>query len=220
MGRPFTATDEDILNAAGKVIARRGAEGFSIAEVAADVGLSRAAIIFRFKSMQVLRVASLKHLVDQFARAIKVVPRTPSGDNLLRLAGFIGGYIHDRDSLSSFFSTYSTNVQDPDLLALESRRGEILRSAVADVMPRVSIAHSAAVTAFCAQLTGSILAWLATNEGDPRRYLVLRARDWVELAGIAYNPALLKELLQKTPSDLQSAAAKCRTASRSAKGAK
>src|SRR5579864_2718623 len=97
MARPFTATDEDILNAAGRVIARRGPDGFSISEVAADVGLSRAAIILRFKSTHALKVTLLTRMVEQFAFALKALPQTASGDNVLRLAGFIGGYVRSRD---------------------------------------------------------------------------------------------------------------------------
>src|SRR5581483_11914618 len=107
MGRPFTATDDDILQAAGKVIARRGPDGFSIAEVAADVGLSRAAIILRFKSTAALKVTLLNRMVEKFAAALRTLPQAPGGDNLLRLAAFIGGYIRSRESLASFFATYS-----------------------------------------------------------------------------------------------------------------
>src|SRR5580700_6001256 len=124
MGRPFTASDDDILNAAGKVIARRGPDAFSIAEVAADVGLSRAAIILRFKSTHALKVILLARMVEQFATRLKTLPQTPSGDNVLRLAAFIGGHVHSRQSLARFFSTYSTNTQHRDLLELELRRGE------------------------------------------------------------------------------------------------
>jgi AcrR family transcriptional regulator len=34
MGRPFTASDEEVLQAAARVLLRRGPDGFSIAEVA------------------------------------------------------------------------------------------------------------------------------------------------------------------------------------------
>src|SRR5580700_2906759 len=101
MGRPFTASDDDILNAAGKVIARRGPDAFSIAEVAADVGLSRAAIILRFKSTHALKVTLLARMVERFCAALQALPQTPSSDNVLRLAAFIGSYVRSRQSLAS-----------------------------------------------------------------------------------------------------------------------
>lgn len=202
MARPFTATDDDILNAAGKVIARRGPDGFSISEVAADVGLSRAAIILRFKSTHALKVTLLTRMVERFAAALKALPQTASGDNVLRLAGFIGGYVRSRDSLKSFFSTYSTNLQHPDLLALELKRGQALREAISSVMPKAAIDHASAVAAFSAHLTGTIMAWLAAEDESSRHYLVMRTRDWLILAGIRFHEEVVAELLTE-PLDAQ-----------------
>jgi AcrR family transcriptional regulator len=49
MARPLSATDEDILQSAQQVMRRRGFEGFSLSEVAREVGLTRTAIALRFK---------------------------------------------------------------------------------------------------------------------------------------------------------------------------
>lgn len=194
MGRPFTASDDDILHAAGKVIARRGPDAFSIAEVAADVGLSRAAIILRFKSTHALKVTLLARMVEQFATQLQTLPQTPSGDNLLRLAAFIGSHVHSRQSLARFFSTYSTNTQHRDLLELELKRGEALRTAISSVMPQVAIDHDSAVRAFSAHLTGSIMGWLALEDDDSRGYLVARTREWLKLTGVPFREAVVREL--------------------------
>jgi AcrR family transcriptional regulator len=194
MGRPFTASDDQILRAAGKVMARRGPDGFSIAEVAADVGLSRTAIILRFKSTHALKVTLLTRMVERFCAALQTLPQTPSGDNVLRLAAFIGGYLRSRQRLASFFSTYSVNIQDPELLELELKRGKALRSAIASVMPEVAIDRACAADAFAAHLTGTIMAWLAVDDDAPRRFVVRRTTDWLGLAGVPYSEALIEEL--------------------------
>jgi AcrR family transcriptional regulator len=198
MGRPFTASDEDILQAARKVIARRGPEAFSITEVASDVGLSRAAIILRFKSTHALKVTLLARMVEEFSAALRELPQTPSGDNILRLAAFLGGCIHGRQRLARFFSSYNTNIQERDLLELELRRGEALRAAVSSVMPAVAIAHDAAVAAFSAHLTGTIMAWLGGGEGDARHYIVMRTREWLALVGIPCSESVCQEPAQPT----------------------
>jgi TetR/AcrR family macrolide resistance operon transcriptional repressor len=195
MGRPFTASDEDILHAAGKVIARRGPDAFSIAEVAADVGLSRAAIILRFKSTHALKVTLLARMVEEFATLLKTLPQSPSGDNVLRLAAFLGSYVHSRQSSAKFFSTYSNNVQDHDLRELERKRGDALFAAISSVMPEVAIDHTSAVVAFTAHLAGCIVAWLAHDDDDSRGYIVMRTREWLKLAGIAFSEDVAKELL-------------------------
>jgi AcrR family transcriptional regulator len=157
------------------------------------VGLSRAAIILRFKSTHALKVLLLNRMVDQFIEMLAQLPKTPSGDNLLIVAAFIGERASNIDErarkrgpLPSFFASYPANMADPDLAALERRRGEALRVAVSRVMPMTTIGRKAAVTAFCAHMTGSIMASLAAEDTDSRAYLVSRTRDWLRLAGIPF----------------------------------
>jgi len=210
MARPFTASDDEILLAARNVISRRGPEAFSIAEVASEVGLSRAAIILRFKSTQALKVASLNKMVEQFAAALESLPQTPGGDNLLRLAAFIGGHVRSRESSARFFASYSANIRDRELLKLEVRRGEALHTAISNVMPPVAIDHNSAVAAFSAHLTGSIVAWLGRDDPDSRRYLVVRTKEWLKLAGIRFNEKLVEELSAPPPAAATSAPARSR----------
>jgi AcrR family transcriptional regulator len=195
MARPFTASDDDILHAARKVIGRRGPDGFSIAEVATEVGLSRAAIILRFKSTHALKLASLEKMVEQFAAVLEALPTTPSGDNLLHVAAFIGTYMHSRESSVRFFANYyGSNVQDRDLLRLEHRRGAVLDQAIKRVMPETVLDPDSAVIAFRAHLTGSITTWLSLDDSNSRRYLVMRTKEWLKLSRIPFSERVADEL--------------------------
>jgi len=199
MARPVIASDEEILQAAHRVLDRRGPDAFSIAEVATEAGVSRATIILRFRSTSALKLTLLTQVVQYFAGAIAQVPKPKGGDGLLHIAAFIGSYLHSRESSAKFFARYNANLQDRELIALEHRRGKILLDAISEVMPKVAIEHDAAVRAFLSQLTGNIIAWLATDDQDSRRYLVLRTRDWLQLAGIRHSEQLLEELAAARP---------------------
>lgn len=219
MGRPFTASDEEILHAARTVISRRGPEAFSIAEVASEVGLSRAAIILRFKSTRALKIASVTKMVEQFEVALGTLPNSPSGDNLLRLAAFIGSHVHSRESSAKFFASYSVNVQDPELAALEVRRGVALSNVIFNVMPETVVSRNAAVTAFRAHLTGSVLAWLAVGgTSDSRGYVVTRTSEWLRLTRIGFDESVLEELAE--PAAIASNAASTRSTPRRSKSAR
>jgi TetR/AcrR family macrolide resistance operon transcriptional repressor len=195
MARPFTATDDDILRAAAKVMQRRGPDAFALAEVATEVGLSRAAIILRFKSTHDLKVTLLTKMVQRFADALATLPQSPSGDNVLRVAAFIGTHVGSREGSGKFFANYfTTNVRDRELFELERRRGAVLRDAISKVMPQTAIDHDSAILAFRAHLSGTIMAWLGNEEADSCRYVVLRTREWLRLAGIAYSEELVEEL--------------------------
>lgn len=200
MGRPFTASDEEVLQAAAKVLLRRGPDGFSIAEVASEVGIGRTAIILRFKSTHALKMTLLTHFVEQFAAKVAALPKVSGGDGLLQLAGFIGEHVRSRENGAKFFAGFSANLQDPDLMALEAKRGDILRKAISEAMPKVSIAHESAITAFLAHLSGSILAWISlVDDSQPRRYLVARTKEWLKLAAIPFSEKVAERLSDAQP---------------------
>jgi AcrR family transcriptional regulator len=194
MARPIIASDEDILQAAHRVLDRRGPDAFSIAEVASEAGISRATIILRFRSTSALKLTLLTQVIQYFADAVAQVPKPKGGDGLLHIAAFIGTHLHSRESSAKYFARYNLNLQDPELTALEHKRGKVMLDAISEVMPKVAIEHDAAVRAFLSQLTGNIIAWLAMDDQDSRRYLVLRTRDWLQLAGIRYSEPLVEEL--------------------------
>ena len=184
MSRVPTVSDEAIYDAARNVMMKRGPDAFTLAEVAGEVGLSRAAIILRFKSTHALKVSLLEKMVEQFESAIDKLPKQPGAENLVRVAAFIGSILPPRESLTFFFSTYSRNMQDQDLVQLEIRRGMALREAIARVMPKTVLSKEASVHSFNAFMGGTILDWQARTEVDAQTYLVARAREWLKLAGL------------------------------------
>ena len=198
MGRLQSVTDHEILQAARKVIAKRGPDAFTLSEVAEEVGLSRAAIILRFKSTQALKVRIVTEQVEQFLEAMAKIEAEPGGDGLLQVAAFLGAYVGNRKGSASFFRSYSSNVQDRELVKLENDRGVALRAVVSRAMPKVSIEHDAAVDAFNAHIAGCIINWLASSEPDAYSFLVRRTKEWLRLVGIPYSegagakPAIVK----------------------------
>lgn len=187
MGRLQSVTDHEILQAARKVIAKRGPDAFTLSEVAEEVGLSRAAIILRFKSTQALKVTIVTEQVGFFIDAMAQIQAKPGGDGLLEVAAFLGAYVGNRKGSASFFRSYSSNVQDRELVKLENQRGAALRAVMSRAMPKVSIDHEAAVDAFNAHIAGSIIVWLGSNDPDAYGFLVRRTKEWLRLVGIPFS---------------------------------
>ncbi|MCB1690702.1 MAG: TetR/AcrR family transcriptional regulator [Halioglobus sp.] len=187
MARTQTVSDDEIFTAARNVIARRGAHGFTLTDVAAEVGLSRAAVILRFKSTQALKVQLMIRMADAFIGLLDQLPTTPGGDSLLQVAAFIGRHLGDRKSVPSFFSNYAANMQEPELAEIEKRRGAALRDAILRVMPKTRIDREEAASAFSAHLTGTIMNFVAVEETDSVDFLVRRTKNWLLLAGIPFS---------------------------------
>lgn len=170
-----------------RVMVRRGHESFTLSEVALEVGLSRAALILRFKSTRALKLTLTAHIVERFEQSLRSLPVTPGGDGLIELAGFIGAMISTPGNLTSFMRTYYSNVDDDEFARLESRRAEALRTAVSQRMPAVSISHQSAVAAFVAHIGGSLMQWEVQQSTDARTYLMERTVEWLTLAQIRHD---------------------------------
>ncbi|CAN7630548.1 TetR/AcrR family transcriptional regulator [Phenylobacterium sp. LjRoot225] len=189
MARPLSATDDQILEAAQEVLLRRGLDGFSVSEVAREVGLSRTAITLRFKSGDELKRTLVRRRVAQYEAQVMALDVEQGSAGLLAIVDMIAEKAGSRDKFSSFMLRYTSNIKDPILLELEQRRGQILRTAIAKVMPETAIDKSAAVDAFMANITGSLLNWQPSHDMDARQFLRERTFNWLRLVGIPVDEA-------------------------------
>jgi AcrR family transcriptional regulator len=184
MARKQSASDEQILQAALKVIIRQGHDGFTLSAVADEVGLSRAAIILRFKGTDALKATLTAYIAGLFVKSLAALPAERSGASLLALVAHIGGMLTSPGSLAAFMRNYHANIGNEELSRIEHQRGAALQAAISTRMPPVAIDHESAVLAFNAHLTGSMMQWEVRTEIDAKSYLVERTKEWLRLAGV------------------------------------
>lgn len=189
MGRPQSATDEEIIHAAHQVLVRRGHDAFTLSEVGDEVGLSRAAITLRFKSAEALKFRVINANVDRFLAFLDGLPKTPSGDNLIEIAAFLGRLIGHSVNSSPMTAVFSGNILSDDLAALEEKRIAALLAAIGRCMPETQIKHETACKAYLAHLSGALMAWQPREGDDPCDFLIDRAREWLALANIPFSDA-------------------------------
>lgn len=188
MARPQSVTDDVILQTAQLVLERRGHDGFTLSEVAEEVGLSRAAITLRFKSALVLKVRLLEKSVERFTEQLDRLPSTPSGDNLIEIAAFLGQILAQRPNFGSVLAVYSGNIKIGDLAVVELRRRQALRDKIFQCMPNTALPRQQTADAFEAHLGGTIMATQGQGFANPCEYLIERTRQWLNLAQIPYSP--------------------------------
>lgn len=189
MARPISVTDEEILDATERVAARFGLHGLTVSEVAREVGLTRAAISLRFEGVPELKRLLLERMVTAFQERLQGFSPEPGAQGLLLIAERIGGMMRGREQFRNFWTRHTLNLADPVALEMEERRGALLRRLIADAMPETAIPRDAAVEAFMAQLTGSMMHWQASTHPDPAAFLRDRAADWIRLAHIPMGEA-------------------------------
>jgi TetR/AcrR family macrolide resistance operon transcriptional repressor len=200
MPRPQAVTDAEILSAARRVIGRRGYERFTLSEVAKEVGLSRGAIILRFKSTQALKVELATRMIANFIAFLRELPVMRSGDGLIHFAAAIGGTVR-HENLASFMAVFRGNIRDPDLAKVERQRALIFREAIAARMPDSALPCDAAVDLFQAHLGGAILQWEALSSVSASEYLVALTKDWLTLARIDFTKDYSAQLAPEVGED-------------------
>lgn len=187
MTRPQTASDDEIIQAAYVVLTWRGHECFTLSEVAEQVGLSRAAITLRFKSALALKRRVLEQRVARFITLVDALPKSPSGDNLVEIAAFIGRELGQQDSHFTFLNIYSGNMKLKDLAEIEARRSDAIFAAIKCCMPPSPLTTEQAAFAFLTHLLGSLVVLQSVADSDRVRFLIERAHRWLTLAGIPYS---------------------------------
>lgn len=184
MARPLSVTDDEIFDAAQKIMAQSGPAGFSISEVARQVGLSRAAITFRFAGADELRRATFSRAIAAMERTIATWPIERGSIGLLEIASRIGRMAGARENFGSFLLRFSENIHDPAGREMEQRRGQLVRDAVGRAMPETCVSQAEAIDAFMANIAGALLAWRASGDDDAERFMHARTKAWLRLTGM------------------------------------
>tara|TARA_R110001599_G_scaffold26856_2_gene94686 strand:- start:131449 stop:132000 length:552 start_codon:yes stop_codon:yes gene_type:complete len=173
------------MEAAHKVLALRGSDGFSVSEVARELSLSRAAITLRFKSAQNLKQQVLLRNAELFKGKLSNLKLEKGAAGLIEIAELIGGMTNGRQNFSDYMSKYASSVNDPDAMEIEQQRGQILRETILEVMPETALAPNDAADAFMAHLTGSLMNWQGRKNVSASSFLRERTIKWLHLVGIA-----------------------------------
>jgi AcrR family transcriptional regulator len=172
--RPRTIDDASILEAAGRIIARRGPGKFTLADVAGEVGLSAATLVQRFGSKRGLMLALARSARDSVDACFDLVrAANPSPLAALLAAGTeMTRYVTSPQEMSNHLAFLQTDLSDPafyEVMLENSRRivagyRQLLDDAVAaGELVRCDTARLA--RAVDALAGGSLIGWAVYREG-------------------------------------------------------
>jgi len=174
-GRPRTASDEQVLDAAARVIARAGPSALTLAEVGREVGLSAAAVVQRFGSRRALLLAVARHGTDVMPRQVAVArdadaPVAALVDVLAGIAGGIGG----SDEFAHHLAFLLMDLSDPEFRENSRDFAAALEGAIAGVLAAgraagelVSGDPEQLARAVHAAYNGALVAWGLAGDGSP-----------------------------------------------------
>ncbi|WKC36601.1 TetR/AcrR family transcriptional regulator [Ectopseudomonas chengduensis] len=182
MARPKLHSDETILDATCAVLKRLGPSAFTLNDVANEVGISRAALIQRFKNRDTLLHHAMERSVLTTREFLEKLPFSEGAQGLwlflLELSEALGtGESYEVNLLIAWHE-----VQDPVLRELARKRNVQVQQAILERVP-LDTAHEPKVVAslFHALIGGATLQWLATREGRLDSFVAGRLREAIRL---------------------------------------
>jgi AcrR family transcriptional regulator len=162
MARPKSKSDEEVMAATMRAVARHGVSALTLAHVAAEAGLAPSTLAERYGSKRGLLLAAAKSAARSAAEASPAAapaetPRAAAVEYLVSLARHVG----DRRAFAHHLAFLELDVADPEFRAAAADH-------VAAVLARLeSFGLSArGARALYVAYNGALVLWALTGEGS------------------------------------------------------
>ncbi len=182
MPRPRRISNEAVLDAALRVMFRKGPAEFTLAAVAAEAGLAPPTLVQRFGDKRGLILQALAQDNAAFAAAVAEAPRFRGRASVIGLFALLTPDIQDPDVLATGLLWLREDFRDPGLNALARGRWKMLREAVAERLPPLPIAPGLAARLIEAQWQGAFNQWGFFREGRLPDFVAESLEAWFDLA--------------------------------------
>jgi AcrR family transcriptional regulator len=182
MARPRRISDEAVLSGAMKVMFGKGPAEFTLADVAAEVGIAPPTLLQRFGDKRGLILRALAQDNAAFADAVAKAPRTRGRASVIGLFLLLTPDIRDPDVLATGLLWLREDFRDPALNALARARWTMLRKAVAARMPPLAVSPQLAARLIEAQWQGAFNQWGFFREGRLPDFVSSSLEAWFDLA--------------------------------------
>ena len=182
MPRVKKVTDEAVLAGALKVMFRAGPEAFTLAGVAAEVGIAPSTLIQRFGDKHGLIIRALVQDTAGYAELLEHAPVVVGREAVLDLFWLATPDIDDPKALAEQLLWLREDFRDPELNALARERFRMLRSAIADRLPPLCVSPEVGARLIEAQWQGALNQWGFFPEGRLADYVARCLNEWFDLA--------------------------------------
>ncbi|HXQ13794.1 MAG TPA: TetR family transcriptional regulator [Caulobacteraceae bacterium] len=182
MPRPRRISNEAVLAGALRVMFRGGPAEFTLAAVAAEVGIAPPTLMQRFGDKRGLILRALAQDNTEFAAAVAAAPRMRGRAAVIGLFRLLTPDIQDPDVLATGLLWLREDFRDPGLNALARERWRMLREAVAERLPPLPVAPELAARLIEAQWQGAFNQWGFFREGRLPDFVAASLEAWFDLA--------------------------------------
>jgi AcrR family transcriptional regulator len=182
MARPRRISDEDALAGALKVMFRNGPAEFTLAAVAAEVGIAPPTLVQRFGDKRGLILRALAQDNRAFASAVAEAPQGRGRSEVIGLLRLLTPDIEDPDVLATGLLWVREDFRDPALNVLARERWRMLREAIVERLPPLPVSPERAAQLIEAQWQGAFNQWGFFREGRLPDFVIGALEAWFDLA--------------------------------------
>jgi AcrR family transcriptional regulator len=167
MPRRKSISDEEILERALPVIARAGPAGFTLADIAREIGLSPATLLQRFGDKKSLVARAFAQDNVRFERWIADLPEGKGEEAVLAVYRAATEAFHaDPDpELADHLLWLREDIRDPVFNALARARFALFRAAILERLPPTHLPANEVAQLLDAQLHGALIQWAIEPHG-------------------------------------------------------
>jgi AcrR family transcriptional regulator len=180
VGRPRTASDEQILDAAERAIARYGPAQLTLSHITAEVGLAPATLVQRFGSKRGLLLA-VKSRAPQTITAAFTATSSAAGSPMDRLHLAMATLVRSIDSpvtLANTLAFMQLDLVDPEFTAIATEQSREMRAQIRVLLAEGTAAgelvrhdHTRLAQAIYTTWSGSLMTWAVDGDGELTSWL-------------------------------------------------
>lgn len=174
--RPKLHSDAEILEAARTVLVRQGPTAFTLSDVAQAVGISRAALIQRFKDKTTLHRKVMELMTQEVRDYFAATPVEPGLQPLWAfLKTMVAGMDREVGS-AAFLQLFLGDLSAPDLQALAQERNALVRQAIEQRLPPGTAEAPLTAGLIQSVIQGAYMRWMVGREGHLTDFMTAEVR--------------------------------------------
>jgi len=182
MPRTKQLSDDKVLDAAVRVMFRKGPFDFTLSDVSAEAGIAPSTLVQRFGDKHGLVVRAAQRDNARFSAVLAEAPRAVGVDAVIDLFWALTPGEDDEASLADQLLWLRQDLRDPELNALARARRALLRDAVAERLPPLSVSPQEGARLIEAQWQGALHQWGLDPQGALHDYVAESLAAWFALA--------------------------------------
>jgi AcrR family transcriptional regulator len=183
MPRHKSISDDEILDRALPLMASAGPAGFTLADLAKEVGVAPATLLQRFGDKRTLIKRAFSRDNERFVAWLESLPDGVGADVVVKIYTDATKLFGDNPNLADHLLWLREDIRDPMMNQLALERFKLFRAAIVKRLPPMRIPANTAARLLDAQHHGAVVQWALEPRGRLSDFVRRSLKDWFRLSG-------------------------------------